>query len=83
MLPARIAHLIENGVKPNSICETFEQVTIMFVNTVDFSSIVKNSEPTKLIKFVNSTISLFDGIVSTYDKVQKVLKDFFKFKAKI
>ncbi|RNA21511.1 soluble guanylate cyclase 88E-like isoform X1 [Brachionus plicatilis] len=72
MLPARIAQLIESGVKPNSICETFEEVTIMFVNTVDFSSIVKNAEPNQLIKFVNSTISVYDGIVSTYDKVHKI-----------
>lgn len=72
MLPARIAKLIENGVQPNTICETFEEVTIMFVNTVDFSNIVKSAEPNQLVKFVNSTIAVYDRVVSTYDKVHKV-----------
>lgn len=71
MLPARVAQMIENGVQPNSICETFEQVTIMFVNTADFSNIVKNAEPHQLVKFVNSTISVYDRVVGTYDKVHK------------
>lgn len=72
MLPARIAQLIENGVQPNTICETFEQVTILFVNTADFATIIKSAEPEQIIKFVNSTITVYDRIVGTFDKVHKV-----------
>ena len=52
--------------------KTFEQVTIMFVNTADFSMIVNNTEPAEIIKFINSTISIYDNVVQGFDKVQKV-----------
>ena len=45
----------------------------MFINTVDFNSIINNAEPAKIIKFIDSTITIYDQIVETYDKVSKVI----------
>lgn len=72
LLPARIAIQIENGVQPNTICESFSQVTIMFINTVDFNSLVNNSEPGQIVNFINSTVNIYDRIVATYDRVHKI-----------
>ena len=44
----------------------------MFLNTADFGTIVNNSEPAEIVKFINSTISVYDRIVQSYDKVQKI-----------
>ena len=52
--------------------KTFNQVTILFLNTTDFATIVNKAEPSEIIKFVNSTISVYDGIVTSYDKVNKI-----------
>lgn len=66
-------NVCSSGAQPNSICESFSQVTIMFVNTVDFNVIVNNSEPSQIINFINSTVNIYDKIVSTFDRVHKVL----------
>ncbi len=42
------------------------------MNTTDFAAIVNKAEPAEIIKFVNSTITVYDSIVSTYDKVNKI-----------
>ncbi len=73
MLPARIAIKIENGVQPNTICEIFENVTILFVNTTDFNTILSNAEPIEIIKFINSIISVYDKIVDSFEGVNKVV----------
>jgi hypothetical protein len=44
----------------------------MFANTADFSSIIKDAEPKEIIDFINTTISMYDKVVATYDKVHKV-----------
>ena len=46
----------------------------MFANTADFSTIIKDAEPVTIINFINSTISLYDKVVATYDRVHKVKK---------
>ena len=47
-------------------------MTILFVNTADFGNIINNSPPREIIEFINSTISVYDKIVSTFDKVNKI-----------
>lgn len=44
----------------------------MFINTADFSSLITNAEPTDIIKFINSTITVYDKVVDTYEHVNKV-----------
>lgn len=44
----------------------------MFINTVDFNSLVNNSEPGQIVNFINSTVNIYDKIVATYDKVHKI-----------
>lgn len=51
----------------------FDQVTILFVNTVNFGQIINNTEPAQIIKFINSTITVYDKIVATFDHVNKVI----------
>ena len=52
--------------------QTFNQVTILFLNTTDFAAIVNKAEPAEIIQFVNSTITVYDSIVTSYDKVNKI-----------
>jgi hypothetical protein len=42
------------------------------LNTTDFAAIVNKAEPADIIKFVNSTITVYDSIVTSYDKVNKI-----------
>ena len=44
----------------------------MFINTADFRSLITNAEPTDIIKFINSTITVYDKVVDTYEHVNKV-----------
>ena len=60
----------------------FDQVTILFVNTVNFGQIINNTEPAQIIKFINSTITVYDKIVATFDHVNKVICIYFFSKSK-
>ena len=55
--------------------KAFDEVTIMFANTADFKTIIKNSniDPIQIINFVNSAVFVYDKVVSTYGRVHKVL----------
>ncbi len=46
----------------------------MFANTADFKTIIKNPDitPMQVIKFVNTAIYLYDKVVNTYEKVNKI-----------
>jgi len=63
MLPTRIACRIEAGAEPNSICEVFDNVTIMFVTAIDFEKIMNAADPAKIAGFIDETFSVYDRIV--------------------
>lgn len=46
----------------------------MFAYTDDFKSIFKDPtiEPVQIVDFINSALTLYDKVVSSYDKVLKV-----------
>jgi hypothetical protein len=48
----------------------------MFLSTGDFKQIVSEVEPTEVVKFINSTITVYDKVVEKFDKVNKVIKSF-------
>ena len=54
------------------LSQSFEKVTILFLNTMDFSTVVNRAEPADVIFFVNSTVSVYDNIVASFDKVNKI-----------
>ncbi len=72
MLPTRIACRIEAGAEPNSICEVFDNVTIMFVTAIDFEKIMNAADPAKIAGFIDETFSVYDRIVEQYEKVCKI-----------
>ncbi len=45
----------------------------MFVNIIDFNTIINNAEPSDIIEFIDSTFTIFDQIVETYANVTKVI----------
>ena len=47
-------------------------MTIIFLNTTDFGTVVNKAEPSEIIKFVNSTVSVYDSIVASFEKVHKI-----------
>ena len=46
----------------------------MFLSTGDFKQIVSEAEPIEVVKFINATITVYDKVVETFDKVNKVIK---------
>jgi len=72
MLPPQIAKRIETGTDPNSICEVFENVSIMFVTAVDFDKIMHTKDPIKIADFIDQTFSVYDRVVEQYEKVYKI-----------
>jgi hypothetical protein len=54
------------------LSKAFDKVSILFMNTMDFSTVVNKAEPASVIAFVNATVSVYDSIVATFDKVNKI-----------
>jgi guanylate cyclase len=56
------------------LLKTYDEVTIMFAHTADFKSIITDSniEPVQVIDFINAAVSLYDKVVSSYDKILKI-----------
>ena len=48
----------------------------MFLSTGDFKQIVSEAEPTEVVKFINSTITVYDKLVEKFDKINKLIKSF-------
>ena len=45
----------------------------MFLSTSDFKQLASEAEPTQVVEFINSTITIYDRVVETYDNVIKVI----------
>jgi hypothetical protein len=46
----------------------------MFAHTADFKSILTDSsiEPVQMIDFINAAVTLYDKVVTSYDKILKI-----------
>ncbi len=60
ILPAPIADQLKLGKK--QIVESFPEVTVMFVDVVDFTRWAANRKPSEVLEVLNTVFSTFDGL---------------------
>ncbi|CAF0994520.1 unnamed protein product [Adineta ricciae] len=73
-MPKHIAHLLQWGVRANSICECQPLVTILFVYCLDIKTISDHLNAADAITCLNKTIVLFDTIADKYDVFKVEIK---------
>lgn len=64
ILPAPIADQLKRGQK--QIVESFPDVTVMFVDVVDFTRWAANRLPEEVLEVLNTVFSTFDGLAEKY-----------------
>jgi class 3 adenylate cyclase len=72
ILPEPIADRLRHG-EP-LIADRFEDVTLMFADVVDFTSLSSKLTPSELVRVLNEIFSVFDGLVERYglEKVKTI-----------
>ena len=60
ILPAAIARRLKQG--EHTIAERYADVTVLFADLVDFTTLVKNTDPVELVGLLNDLFSRFDRI---------------------
>lgn len=60
ILPAAIARRLKQG--EHTIAERYADVTVLFADLVDFTTLVKNTDPVELVGLLNDLFSRFDQI---------------------
>ncbi|CAF1105309.1 unnamed protein product [Adineta ricciae] len=73
-MPKHIVHLLQSGVRANSICECQPLVTILFVYCLDIKTISDHLNAADAITCLNKTIVLFDTIADKYDVFKVEIK---------
>jgi class 3 adenylate cyclase len=64
ILPARIADLLKDG--EDYIAERFQEVSIVFIDIVDFTKLSSGVEPEMIVDFLNGLFTRFDKISEKY-----------------
>ncbi len=64
VLPAPIAQRLKNGEEP--ISDSFDDVTVLFADIVDFTPFSENLLPADLITLLNGLFSCFDELAKKY-----------------
>ncbi|XP_064468808.1 soluble guanylate cyclase 89Db-like [Ornithodoros turicata] len=74
MLPKTVADRLRKGAHPVDTCETFDCVTVMFSELVNFATLCLYMSPMEVVKWVNDAFSLFDRVTDQYNvfKVETV-----------
>ncbi|CAF1129405.1 unnamed protein product [Didymodactylos carnosus] len=67
MMPQHIAQMLEDGIQPNSICESHKLITIMFSYTMDFKELISKLEPIEIIECINEIVNTFDQCTDKFD----------------
>ena len=62
VLPASIARRLKEGEQ--TIAERYDEVTVLFADLVDFTSLVGSTDPDELVALLNDLFSRFDRIAS-------------------
>ena len=68
-LPQVIAERLKKGQR--TIADSFDEVTVMFVDLVDFTKFSAQTSPTKLVEILNAIFSKFDKLAEQH-KVEKI-----------
>ncbi|TAD73933.1 MAG: adenylate/guanylate cyclase domain-containing protein [Oscillatoriales cyanobacterium] len=64
ILPASVAEQLASGSQ--TVAETFNDVTVLFADIVDFTGFAANSPPTLVVQFLNDVFCTFDDLVEQY-----------------
>ncbi|XP_076317922.1 soluble guanylate cyclase 89Db-like isoform X1 [Tachypleus tridentatus] len=66
MIPKPVAERLANGEDPINTCETFEEVSVLFSEVVDFSVLCSRITAREVVSYVNDVYILFDRIIDQY-----------------
>nr|XP_037284222.1 soluble guanylate cyclase 88E-like [Rhipicephalus microplus] len=66
MIPKSVADRLRRGAHPVDTCETFDSVTVLFSELVNFPMACRHLSPMQVVSWVNATFSLFDLITDRY-----------------
>ncbi|XP_022255882.1 soluble guanylate cyclase 89Da-like [Limulus polyphemus] len=74
MIPKAVAERLANGEDPITTCESFDEVTVLFSEVVDFSDLCLRLSAMEAVSCVNDVYILFDRIIDNYQvfKVETV-----------
>jgi class 3 adenylate cyclase/integral membrane sensor domain MASE1 len=64
ILPAGVAEQLASGSQ--TVAETFNDVTVLFADIVDFTSFAAQHPPTVVVQFLNDVFCTFDDLVEQY-----------------
>ncbi|MBD2161293.1 adenylate/guanylate cyclase domain-containing protein [Limnothrix sp. FACHB-708] len=64
ILPAGVAEQLASGSQ--TVAETFNDVTVLFADLVDFTSFAAQHPPTVVVQFLNDVFCTFDDLVEQY-----------------
>ncbi|KAM7305933.1 soluble guanylate cyclase 88E [Ixodes scapularis] len=66
MLPKSVADSLRQGADPINTCQSFDSVTVLFSELVNFPAACRHLSPMQVVSWVNATFSLFDVITDRY-----------------
>ncbi|NEQ31647.1 MAG: PAS domain S-box protein [Leptolyngbya sp. SIO4C5] len=64
ILPYQIAHRLKTGSR--NIAESFDHVTVLFADLVDFTAVASEISPQNLVSLLNQIFSDFDALAEKY-----------------
>ncbi|CAF3478037.1 unnamed protein product [Adineta steineri] len=67
LMPRHIGIMLQQGIVPNSICESHKLVTVLFCYTLDFKDVIQKLSPTEIVQSINEMIIVFDQCTEKYD----------------
>lgn len=74
MIPKAVALRLHNGEDPIGTCESFDEVTVLFGEIVEFSELCARLSAMEAVTCINDVFSLFDRVIDAYNvfKVETV-----------
>ncbi|KFM81476.1 Soluble guanylate cyclase 88E, partial [Stegodyphus mimosarum] len=74
MIPKAVAVRLRNGEDPIGTCESFDEVTVLFSEVVEFSELCARLTAMEAVTCINDVFSLFDKVTDAYNvfKVETV-----------
>ncbi|KAK8402592.1 hypothetical protein O3P69_000761 [Scylla paramamosain] len=66
MIPMQVAQRLRKGENPVDTCETFESVTILFSDVVNFTEICSRITPMEVVSMLNAMYSIFDKLTEKH-----------------
>ncbi|CAF3725651.1 unnamed protein product [Adineta steineri] len=67
IMPRHIAEMLQEGVLPNSICESHKLLTVLFAYSIDFKDVVEKLAPHQIVDSINAIVNAFDQCSEHFD----------------